>query len=107
MSSRVSSFEQNCWQEGVHGTHGSCAIYQVENLRDEQKKNRKYWLPEAINRYKKNPNIKAISYNERCHSVYLHSEIDTGRWRNRNNPTFREKNSNRHEWHTLVCFLDH
>lgn len=105
MSSRVSSFEQNCWQEGKR-TKGT--IYQIENLRDKaQKKNRKYWLPEAINRYINDSNFKGISYNERCHSVYLHSEIDTGMWRNRNNPTFRGKNSNRHEWHTLVCFLDH
>ena len=69
-----------------------------------QKRKKENWLEEAINRYKKNPSVKAISYNGRCHSVYLHSTIDTTKWRNKNNAFHKGKPSNRHENHTLVLF---
>ena len=96
---------EQSYQEGGHGEFGGCAIYQNENLRGRSKeKEREYWLEEAINRYKKNPSVKAISYNGRCHSVYLHSTIDATKWRNKNNAFHKGKPSNRHENHTLVLF---
>ena len=44
---------EQTYQEGGHGEFGGGAIYQNENLRGRSKeKERKYWLEEAINRYK-------------------------------------------------------
>ena len=97
-------FEQS-YQEGGHGEFGGGAIYQNENLRGRTKElERKHWLEEAIKRYKKNSSVKAISYNGRCHSIYLHSTIDATKWRNKNNATFQGRPSDRHENHTFVLF---
>ena len=95
------------YNEGGHSNRlgGNKARYQNETLRGRKKvKMRKYWRDEAIKLFSKNQNIKGISYNEKCHSVYLHSKIDPAKWRNKNNPTFKGKPSNRHENHTLVIF---
>ena len=98
---------RRCYQEGCHSKElsGNNAIYQNENLRGRSKeKEREYWLDEAIERFKKLPECKGISYNGRCHSVYLHSKIDETKWRNKNNATHRGRPSRRHENHTLVLF---
>lgn len=98
---------EHSYQEGGHSKllGGSNARYQNETLRGRKKeKIRKYWRDEAIKLFSKDPNIKGISYNGRCHSVYLHSKIDPVKWRNKNNPTFQGKPSNRHKNHTLVIF---
>ena len=96
---------EQSYQEGGHGNFGNGAIYQNENLRGRSKeKEREYWLDEAIERFKKLPECKGISYNGRCHSVYLHSKIDETKWRNKNNATFQGRPSGRHENHTLVIF---
>ncbi len=103
MSSYI--INEQCYQTGGHGKFGSGAVYKNENLRGPSKANkRKHWLNEAINHYKRNKSIKGISYNERCHSVYLHSEIDQSKFRNRNNATFKGRPSKRHKWHTLIIF---
>ena len=99
-------FEQS-YQEGGHSKFlgGNNAKYQNETLRGRKKvKMRKDWLDEAIERFKKLPECKGISYNTDCHSVYLHSKIDATKWRNKNNATFQGRPSDRHENHTLVIF---
>ena len=97
--------KQQCYQEGCHGKFGNGAIYQNENLRGRTNvNNRTNWLPVAIERCSKIKGCVGISYNTKCHSVYLHTKIDSARWRNENSPTFQGRPSNRHEWHTLILF---
>jgi hypothetical protein len=98
---------EQSYQEGGHckSLGGNGAVYQNETLRGRDKESkRKYWQPEAIERCSKIEGCVGISYNGRCHSVYLHSEIDPTLWRNINTPTFRGRPSNRHKKHTLIIF---
>lgn len=97
---------EQSYQGKCHGTFTGRARYQKENLRGREKTSkRKYWRPEAIERYIKMKGCVGISYNEKCHSVYLHTKIDPNRWRNNINTIDENgKHSNRHKWHTLIIF---